>query len=653
MSNKLKNLLTVLISFCFFTLNSPSAVNAGSTPPSTTYEQTPSSPDGDNGWYVTPIRFDLTSTDLNSGVKEINYRLDGGTWQTVSFSDTLNLVPNPSFETSGATTSDLLYWDTTTQDAQTTYSQDTTEWAPSYNTASAKISTTGVGWHGINHKTNFAVTYAYENMSASIWMKTLNVTGSAYFKVYAISEDEFGNEVVTLIDQSAAISGTTGWTNLSVEFVSLPESITGVYVDIGLDGSGTVWADAVTLNSSSSSAQTSVTISDDGENHTFEFYAVDNAGNTEVYSCATSTNCVEFDLDTTPPGNWHDSGAFRGWFFGSDHELYVYTNVEDATSGLSTFTDKYQYHTEREPGFGRYDYLLSCSSDWEPNNWVILISPPFFPGSNSAFLLTPKTDFCNSNWKICKTVRFYAEDLAGNSATKDFCINGLWIKVRGEGYVRANQNIDMIAEPEDENTDSLIEVGGNVIDFFTSTRNWSVYNSPTPEDYGYSTLWDKVDETKTEITSDLVSSDGIYYTTGNFEIDNQSIPNDYDNNTFDQVVFIDGNLTISKDIDIDDTSTALFVVSGNVEIEKSVREVGIAIIADGYIDTAYDIEEGDSTQTVELNGLYHANEFLFKRTLQGTNNNDDPSETINYEPKYLMNLKDLFGNYTVQWKSIE
>lgn len=642
-----KRLFTIVLFVILFS----STAHAGTTPPSTSISQTPSSPDGDNGWYVSPVKFDLTSTDLESGVASINYRIDGGSWQSVSFSDTLNLVQNPSFEIVGATTTGINLWEASVVDADTTYSQDIGNYAPSYVTASAKIVTTGAGWHGVNNKLAFAVANPYENMTASAWIKTQDVTESAYFTIYSLSPDGFGGEIATPLATSNVLTGTNGWTNLSVSLSVLPANATGVYIDIGLTGAGTIWTDAVAINSSTAIAETSVTVASDGEDHTFEYYAIDQAGNAEGYSCP-STNCAEFNLDTTPPGNWYNSGAFRG-FFGSEHELYVYTMVQDATSGLSVFTDKYQYTVDEEDGFGRFSNLLHCNTSWLADNWVILISPPFSPGVDEAFLLTPKTDFCNSNWKVCKTVRFFSEDLAGNEVTKDFCLNGPWIRLRGEGVVRSNHSIDMLSEPEGDNTDGLIEISGTTIDFFTTSKDWRITNSEAPTIYDYDTWWDMVTESKTEITDDLVSSSGAYHKSGNFEIDNQSTPNDYDNDTFDQIVFIDGDLRISKDITIDEDSTALFIVSGDVEIEKTVTAVGIAIFADGDFYTAYNTEEGDSSQTLEFWGLYHADNFVFQRTLQGTNNDDTPSEDFNYEPKYLMNLKSFFGKNTVSWKTIE
>ncbi|MDC0449206.1 hypothetical protein OAL67_01205, partial [bacterium] len=289
-------------------------------------------------------------------------------------------------------------------------------------------------------------------------LKTENVTQNAYFKVYAVSPDGMGGQTITLVGQSPTLTLTNDWTELTLEFVANVENILGVYLDVGLDGDGIIWADAVTITESLNSVSAQFIVGSDGE-HTVEYYSIDRAGNPET------PDSVSFKIDQTPPGNWHDSGAFRG-FFGAAHELYVYTVVEDATSGLSTLTDKYQYLTKKNPTFGRFSNLLGCNSTWQEDGWAILISPPFIPGVNSAYLLTPKTDFCDNDWKVCKTVTFYSEDLAGNSAAKDYCLNGPWIEVRGEGIVRANQNIDMLSEPEEDNTDGLIELGGNSVNFF-------------------------------------------------------------------------------------------------------------------------------------------------------------------------------------------
>ena len=414
-----KILPTLLLAFATLSFK---ALAADVTPPVTTYTQTPASPDGSNGWYVTPVRFDLSSTDLESGVKEIHYQIDGGTWQVVNFTNTLNLVQNPSFEIPGSTDTGIDGWNSTQADSAGTRSQDVTVFAPGFASASLKIDAPGGVWNGVNNEDNFATASPYANMSASVWIKTQGVGGNAYFDIYAIPQSDQTKPI--LIAESTGITGTNDWTKLSVNFsVNVADAI-GVFMDVGFSGAGIAWVDAATISSAAFSATTTVTVGSDSANHTFAFYAVDNIGNIETYSCSSPIkNCSLFKLDQTPPSNWHGSGAIRG-LSGSNHELYVYTNVDDITSGLSTNSNKYQYYTENNTTFGRYQNLIACNSPWQTNTWASLQSYPTTSGSDTGYLLTQKTDFCNSNWKVCKIVRFYAEDMAGNAKTKDLCING-------------------------------------------------------------------------------------------------------------------------------------------------------------------------------------------------------------------------------------
>jgi hypothetical protein len=446
MPKTIKLLVLTLLSAAFLILspNLFKAMAADVTPPVTTYVQTPDTPDGNNGWYVSIVRFDLTSTDLESGVKEINYKVDSNPWQTTTFTGSLNLAPDPSFEEQNNS------W---APDPDTSFVYDMTNYAPDFATTSAKIVSAGVGWHGINNRDVFSAASSYINMTSSVYLKTENAAGPASYKVYAISQNALGEQTVTQVAESGAITGTTDWTNISLNFVVNAENVIGVYLDIGLDGIGTLWVDAVGISASSLSATESFTVGTDSSNHVVSFYAVDAAENSETITS------VNFKQDTTPPGNWNDSGAFRGLGGPSDHHLYVYTNVQDDTSGLSTLTDKYKIHA-LEPGFGSYEDIMHCSSTWEPDEWTNLISPPFIPGVNSAYLLTPKTDFCNSEWKICKTVRFYSEDMAGNSASKDFCINGPWIR---KWLFTAQLHHRHVIRGSGDNTDGLIETGDNTL----------------------------------------------------------------------------------------------------------------------------------------------------------------------------------------------
>jgi hypothetical protein len=616
------------------------------TAPTTTATLDPTAPDGNNGWYVSPVTIELSATDLESGVASINYSLNGNPWQTVNFESTLNLAPNPSFENpDGSSNINTEGWEALNPDTGATYLRDNTEYLAGYADTSINVVSTDVGWHYISNIGTYAVTAPLNNMAASVWVKTNSVTQTAYFKVYAMLDDFSTTQLAT----SNTVTGTTDWTQLTSNFIVTPANAIGVYLEIGLEGTGTIWMDSVSLTDSLTSTTTDIVIGGDGE-HTLEYYSIDRAGNNEAHGCP-ATNCISLKIDQTPPGNWHDSGAFRG-LFGAEHEVYVYTNVSDTTSGLSVFTDKYQYTIDHETGYGRYQYITLCNSGWLENEWALLISPPFTPGVQDAFLLTPKTDFCNSNWKICKVVRFHAEDMAGNVAEKDFCINGPWIRFEGEGIVRSNYTIDMIAEPDGDNTDGLIETWINVINFFTSSKSWEVIGTPAPETSTYTQMWESMADTPT-LQTELNTTSGVYLMQGDFEMRNNTIPNTYDNDTFSQIWFIDGDLTITADVDMDNSSAALFVVSGDVNIEKNVDYLGIAVISDGVLDNASDVEEGQSTGTLEWHGFYSANKFVLKRTLQGTNNAHTPSDEIFFEPKYLVKLRDFFIGSQNRWLSTD
>jgi hypothetical protein len=112
-------------------------------------------------------------------------------------------------------------------------------------------------------------------------------------------------------------------------------------------------------------------------------------------------------------------------------------------------------------------------------------------------------------------------------------------------------------------------------------------------------------------------------------------------------------LLITENIEVSDDSTAMFIVSGKVEVEKKVDRLGVAIITDQDFYSAYDITEGETTKTLDYSGIYMANKFLFQRTLQGTNNQKDPSDNFVFEPKYLIQLRSYFGKYDIIWRSVE
>ncbi len=613
-------------------------------PPYTTLSKTPALPNGNNEWYVTPVNIVLSATDLGSGVSTINYRVDGGNWVVVQKSDTLNLAPNPSFETTDPGSSiNTQAWEAGLQDGYTTYSRDTSTYL--FDSTSIKIYSNTSGWHSINNTVNYAVANPFSNMSAEVWLKTTSASGSAYFKMYAVSQDGGGGFIYTLLGQSSSITGTSGWTKLSLNYVVTVADAIGVYMDVGLDGVGILNIDGVSINNALKSADTTFTVSNDG-NHTVEYYSTDRSGNVEP------TKSASFKIDQTPPTNWRNSNAYRDIVGPSDHHLFVTTVVDDLTSGLSTLTDKFQYRTDNNAEYGVYSDLMRCSSTWQPNSWAALISPPFLPGVTTATLLTPKTDFCNSVWKVCKTVRFYAEDMAGNYAYKDLCINGPWIKLRGGGIAGSRAGINMLSESSEANTDSVIEAGNSQVSFFTSTEGWVVKENAVDGDLSYSELLGMT-ASPTEITTALPMTNGVFIKNGSLTISTTTIPKDYESTSLRQVIFVNGDLRFDKELILAEDAAVLFVVSGNVEIRKTVSEINCAIHSDGTFYTAYDTTEGDQTGTLILKGVFVADKFVFQRTLQGTDNVETPSEDFTYSPRYGNFLRQYIGVNAVRWLKTE
>lgn len=622
------------------------------TAPSTTYSLSPASPNGDNGWYVSPVQIQLDATDLETGVKTIYYRVNNGSWKSQNFAGTQNQIANASFELTGSTSTGASGWETTLEDPEAAYSHSLTDSAPGFGDKSVYIEATGGAWHGIHNKNNLITVLPYDNMTASVWLKTENATGGAKFKIYSANYDE-GSYIYSLIDESNTLVGTNDWTKVALDFTVSDPNADAVYIDVGIIGPGNLWIDAVSLSTASQNSTATFAVSSDNSNHQVEYYAVDYAGNQENSSCVSpKNNCIEFKIDQTPPGNWSNIGSERR--SGNAHQLYVFTDVFDETSGLKTSggnVNKYQYTTHKFPEFGYYSDLNRCRNrDWESGGWVDLGEGVDSDGDNSAYLETQRTEFCNSNWKVCKDVRFYAEDMAGNSDTKQWCLKGPWVQVVGEGIVRSNNNIDMGGEGNGENTDGLIELGGYAADAFTTTKGWKAANLQKQNTPDYDELINMTTKEKIELAETLSTSSEVFEHSGDFEIDSGNIPGNYSNEVFDQIVFVDGDLLISSNIEIGSNSTALFIVSGDVQIDKDVEYVGIAILADGDLETAYNFDpDTEQVNTLTMQGIFVANTIIFQRTLE--NNEDNPAEYIIFEPKYALQQKNFFEISSIEWST--
>ncbi len=135
------------------------------------------------------------------------------------------------------------------------------------------------------------------------------------------------------------------------------------------------------------------------------------------------------------------------------------------------------------------------------------------------------------------------------------------------------------------------------------------------------------------------------------------------------VVFVEKDLSIQGNIGY--PGGLVFIVKGNVNINQSVTQVDAVIISEGIICTAYDGSTCPSTNVTAsplvINGSLislrepptadpNASYIKFKRILDpsaANNNRNTPAEQINYQPKYLVILRNLMSDTIQRWSEIQ
>lgn len=137
------------------------------------------------------------------------------------------------------------------------------------------------------------------------------------------------------------------------------------------------------------------------------------------------------------------------------------------------------------------------------------------------------------------------------------------------------------------------------------------------------------------------------------------------------VVFVGGNLTINGNITYGGAVDALgnniktygtvFIVKGSIFVAPAVTELDAVFITAGPTNSQFCDAASSSpcptsvvpTNALTINGavisLNPSSPPQFMRTLS---NNSTPAETINYQPKYLVNFKDIFGRSLSIWNEI-
>jgi hypothetical protein len=170
-------------------------------------------------------------------------------------------------------------------------------------------------------------------------------------------------------------------------------------------------------------------------------------------------------------------------------------------------------------------------------------------------------------------------------------------------------------------------------------------------------------------TADLNSlsstNNQIYYINGDLTLNGSNIGG----STKSAVFFINGRLIIRGDVRFNSASSGLvFIVGGhstnsglgNIYVAPSVTQVDAVLMADGNIYTASGAGSACSTSLVNvssplvINGslmTLNTGSIVLCRNL-ASSSNIEAAEQVNYQPKYLVILRDLIPYNRPIWKEI-
>ncbi len=613
-----------LVLFCV--ICSPSLAFAADdiTAPISSVSLDPSSPDGKNGWYTVPVSVTINSTDLESGVKDINWQVNTEPWQKKSFSNTLNMVLNSSFEDNADG------WEFVP--AVGSVGARSNDYAKLGN-YSLRTSSSQNGLSKWSNKESYVVVSPWKTVTTGVWIKGQDVLGTgAYFNVYILTTS--GER---LIYTSPKHVGTFGFVYEARDLVISSDTAYGLYFELVLDGIGTAYFDGVYASYASDKPQVVFNMSDNGSN-VLSYYATDFAGNIE------QTKSVDIEIDSVAPTNWRDFSTERA---GNDHTLVSSITVLDNASGLNSNSSEFQYSPLYTFLWGYFSDYDKCSGTFNNNKWLPT-QDSFSDSALSGTLSTPAVDYCNSNWLLCKGLRFRIEDMAGNVSTKEICINGPWVQVV-DSDVMSLGGIDMLSGAPDYNSNALV-LSPKAISNFSSSRGWEVpYYTYSGPDMSYNDLYSKYkpDDTVTELPTDA----GIFRTASGFTVQGNTVPKDYLQKIFSNVLFVNGDLVIKQDLNMNVASGTIFVVNGDVLVDKNVDKVSGFFVVNGYFDTSYN--GGFAQDPLVVFGGVYADHFNLSRSSFAFKNKDNPSEEFVFDAKYLVDFGSIFGNVSVKWNESE
>lgn len=147
----------------------------------------------------------------------------------------------------------------------------------------------------------------------------------------------------------------------------------------------------------------------------------------------------------------------------------------------------------------------------------------------------------------------------------------------------------------------------------------------------------------------------LYHIIGNLSLDHDITVNKTG------VIFVDGNLYINTNLENTNTKTGLvFIVQGTIYINPGVDTINAFMISYGGFCSAWsgleckDNLDSASQKQLTINGsVISLNPTIAPQFVRQKTTLTTASETINYQPKYLVILKDIFSRDLKIWQEVQ
>ena len=310
------------------TVSSSGTIRLDTTPPGLSVEGNPTTPDGSNNWYVSPLVLTGTASDATSGIAGVQYQVDGGSWQNGSSlsegADGTHTIVFRTSDNAGNTATSVpmtVSIDRTAPNPDASLSPSSPDGAngwyvsPVTLTASSSDATSGLASQGVS-------------LDGTTWTPSVTVSIDGTYTVQVHAQDNAGNTAsstktirLDTTPPTASIllppaDGNNGWHVTPVTVTAGGTDVTSGVESLLVSLDGNTWAPSLILSA-------------DGV-YTVQARVTDNAGNATTVS---QTIYIDRAPPVISPPVLTGTTGLAGWYTSS---VGISVSATDAMSGVAS-----------------------------------------------------------------------------------------------------------------------------------------------------------------------------------------------------------------------------------------------------------------------------------------------------------------------------